>query len=176
MSSDTWRGNRGKAGSNGNVWSREKIVSLNIVAAIPDDLDGLLALERGCFPDADWFPRRSWKRLLARPTSVVLVIRDGGRVMAAVVGLLRANSKICRVYSLAVDPSLRGRGVGGALIHALAQHVKPARTDLSLEVRADNPARGLYEKLGFTHISALPGYYPDGADGVRLRTRIADLR
>lgn len=146
-----------------------------IVPAVPEDLDGLLALERGCFPAADWFPRRSWKRLLARPTSVVLVIRDATVIQAAVVGLLRSKSTVCRIYSLAVDPSLRGQGVGGELIRALARHVAANCHVLSLEVRADNPAKGLYEKLGFAHVADLPGYYPDGAHGIRLRTRIADL-
>ncbi len=47
---------------------------------------------------------------------------------------------------VAVDPSLRGRGVGGGLIrHALRQ----AAGDVKLHVDFGNPAVRLYERIGF---------------------------
>ncbi len=84
--------------------------------------------------------------------------------------LLRAGSRVARLYSLAVDPSQRGRGLGAKLIVALVKRVPRRCEVISLEVRHDNTAAlGLYERLGFTHAEHLPGYYDDGGHGVRLR-------
>ena len=69
--------------------------------------------------------------------------------------------------SVAVVPSARGRGVGTALLQRLVadargQHL-PA---LSLSVEADNPARRLYERLGFV---------PVGEDGaITMLLRLAE--
>ncbi|MFH1531930.1 MAG: GNAT family N-acetyltransferase [Pseudomonadota bacterium] len=48
---------------------------------------------------------------------------------------------------VAVDPALRGRGIGERLIRAALQRVDGA---LKLHVEHDNPARRLYERVGFT--------------------------
>jgi len=46
-----------------------------------------------------------------------------------------------------VDPATRGQGVGGKLIeHCLAE----TEGDVKLHVEYDNPAKRLYERLGFT--------------------------
>ncbi len=48
---------------------------------------------------------------------------------------------------VSVDPETRGRGIGGALIErCLAE----ADGDVKLHVDYDNPAKRLYERLGFT--------------------------
>src|SRR5438477_6771767 len=46
-----------------------------------------------------------------------------------------------------VKPHIRGRGVGGMLLQAL--FADAARRRLCLNVRHDNPARRLYERVGF---------------------------
>ena len=46
-----------------------------------------------------------------------------------------------------VDPSLRGRGLGGELVqHSIAE----CMGSVKLHVDYDNPAKRLYERLGFT--------------------------
>ena len=47
----------------------------------------------------------------------------------------------------AVDSSLRGRGLGTKMINVMAE-VCPG--SIALHVEPDNPARALYERLGFT--------------------------
>jgi len=47
---------------------------------------------------------------------------------------------------VAVDPSCRGRGFGQELIETALQH---SEGDVKLHVEYDNPAKRLYERIGF---------------------------
>ncbi len=49
---------------------------------------------------------------------------------------------------IAVDTQHRGKGLGKSLIEEALKHVKG---DVALHVEANNPAKKLYEKLGFTN-------------------------
>jgi GNAT superfamily N-acetyltransferase len=51
--------------------------------------------------------------------------------------------------TIGVKPHLRGRGVGGILLHALFAEAARRGVGLCLNVRHDNPARRLYERVGF---------------------------
>ena len=54
------------------------------------------------------------------------------------------------ITDLFVDPSAQGQGVGQALLgHAIEQLAAAGRPTLGLAVTLDNPARRLYETLGF---------------------------
>lgn len=48
---------------------------------------------------------------------------------------------------VAVDPATRGQGIGTRLIEMALEHVDGP---IKLHVEADNPARKLYERIGFT--------------------------
>ncbi len=142
------------------------------------DLPALVALEARCFLDVDRFPPRTWRRLMANPSgsAVLLVHGRRGAPIAGIIGLCRAGSTVCRIYSLAVDPAARGRGLASALVRSLARRVRGRCRTLSLEVRAGNgPALELYRRFGFRVTDALPRYYGDGATGLRLRVAISDL-
>jgi ribosomal protein S18 acetylase RimI-like enzyme len=152
--------------------------SQTIRVAKARDVDALAALERRCFPKPDVFPRRTWARLARVPTALTLAIDDGhGGLAAAIVGLFRAGSIVARVYSIAVDPAQRGRGLAGSLVRELARRARRRGClVISLEVRERNRAAlGLYEKLGFRVVGKLSRYYADGGHGLRLRARIAGL-
>jgi ribosomal protein S18 acetylase RimI-like enzyme len=49
---------------------------------------------------------------------------------------------------IAVDTSQRGKGFGKKLMQ---KAIETAKGDIALHVEPDNPAKGLYEKLGFTN-------------------------
>jgi ribosomal-protein-alanine N-acetyltransferase len=49
---------------------------------------------------------------------------------------------------IAIDSQHRGKGLGNSLIEEALKHVKG---DVALHVEANNPAKKLYEKLGFTN-------------------------
>jgi ribosomal-protein-alanine N-acetyltransferase len=134
------------------------------------DLDAIVDLESAAFPIEDRFPRRSWRRLLTRPSALVLV--TSGQLDGSVAWLLREGASVARMYSLAVHPSARGRGLGRQLIAASLRRL-PAHIDrLSLEVRRDNaPAVGLYCAVGFVETARLRDYYGAGRHGLRMTAR-----
>jgi len=49
---------------------------------------------------------------------------------------------------IAVDGSQRGKGIGKKLMQEVMNTIKGS---LALHVESDNPAKKLYEKLGFTN-------------------------
>ena len=54
--------------------------------------------------------------------------------------------------AIAVLPEHRGCGVGSALLERLVAMVRPAYDAVSLSVSTDNPARRLYERVGFEQV------------------------
>lgn len=145
--------------------------ALRIRRAGPADLDGLLELERH-FP-SDRMSRASMRRLLCSPTARIWVAETPApRTLAgALVLLTRARSSIARIYSVVVDPRVRGRGLGRRLIET-AEHAarRQGLAAISLEVREDNAAaRALYAGLGYQVQCAMAAYYEDGVGGLRLR-------
>lgn len=134
------------------------------------DLDALIRLENAAF-EQDRLSRRSLLRLIGVSSALVLVAEYRTHVAGACVVLLRAYSSRARLYSLAVAPEARGRGVGSLLLDA-ALHAAAERgaAALTLEVRADNAAaRALYERHGFTMTGRSPDYYSDNAAALHFR-------
>ncbi len=126
------------------------------------------------FP-GDRLSLRSIRRFLGQPErSPFWVAELDGRVVGNLLLLTRNTGKIGRIYSLAVAPQARRRGFGERMIAAAEAWAKEAGfVKISLEVRHENAAaRQLYETLGFVERRALPGYYEDGAHGVRLEKRL----
>ncbi|WP_244574681.1 GNAT family N-acetyltransferase [Cohaesibacter sp. ES.047] len=115
--------------------------------------------------------RRSFKSFIKTDSSRLLVaVDDHDQLLGYAAVLLRLGSSVARIYSLAVEPEARGRGIGAQLIggaEAIAR--ENGCSSLSLEVRKDNErAISLYQKHGFEREAELVAYYEDGADGVRL--------
>ena len=54
--------------------------------------------------------------------------------------------------SIGVKPNARGQGVGEKLMRALIGEAAGRGLGLNLSVRSENPARRLYERLGFRDI------------------------
>jgi [ribosomal protein S18]-alanine N-acetyltransferase len=138
-----------------------------------DDLSSLVALENAAF-SVDRLSRRSFARLIAAPSALVLVAELNGRLAGAAVVLLRSYSSRARLYSLAVAPHVTGAGIGSKLLGA-AEDAAAERgaTVLTLEVREDNAAAlGLYTRRGFEATGRTDAYYGDGAAAVHLHKRL----
>ncbi|MEV6323881.1 GNAT family N-acetyltransferase [Nocardia sp. NPDC051787] len=54
--------------------------------------------------------------------------------------------------AIAVSPAARGTGLGTALLTRLITDIQSRYPAISLSVRAENPARRLYARLGFTEV------------------------
>jgi [ribosomal protein S18]-alanine N-acetyltransferase len=75
-----------------------------------------------------------------------------------------------RLMNLAVQASMRRRGVGWALVtEAFRLGLEHSATRAVLEVRASNePARALYTQMGFSQISRRPHYYTNPTEDAVL--------
>lgn len=75
--------------------------------------------------------------------------------------LVRAVADEAEILTLAVLPAERRQGIGAALLHAAATHLRGGGTArLFLEVAADNAAAlALYERNGFAATGRRAGYY-----------------
>jgi ribosomal-protein-alanine N-acetyltransferase len=133
------------------------------------DVDGIVTLE-SLFP-GDRMSERSVRRFVRLMTAGVWVVERFGRVIGALVMTTRGRTHRARIYSLVVDPGMRGKGLARELVKAAEAEAKARGfMGMSLEVRADNAdAIAFYAKLGYGDAEPLPGYYDDGGDGVRLR-------
>ena len=54
-----------------------------------------------------------------------------------------------RIMDIALVPAYRGRGIGTTLLRGLIAEAEGSRRKLSIHVEVNNPARRLYERLGF---------------------------
>ncbi|MFF4648913.1 GNAT family N-acetyltransferase [Streptomyces sp. NPDC001380] len=79
---------------------------------------------------------------------------------------LPSNAHVRQIQGLAVDPGLRGRGIGRALVDAAGVRARAeGARRLTLRVLGRNaPARALYERCGFAVEGVQPGeFLLDGA-------------
>jgi ribosomal protein S18 acetylase RimI-like enzyme len=67
-----------------------------------------------------------------------------------------------RIMDIALSPAFRGRGIGTGLLKELMAEARSSGRSLSIHVEQQNPARSLYERLGFA---------PVGEHGVYLLMR-----
>lgn len=138
------------------------------------DLDAIDRIEQRSFVQ-DRFPRRNLRRVLKSPASLFLIAEMDGAPAGYLMLLFRKGASVARLYSIAVDPEFRGRGVGESLLsEAAAAAAAGGASRLRLEFRPSNrAAQRLYERAGFTLLERRTGYYDDGEDAVRMEKRIA---
>ena len=54
-----------------------------------------------------------------------------------------------RIMDIALAPEFRGRGIGTSLLRGLMDEADASGRKLSIHVEMNNPARSLYDRLGF---------------------------
>ena len=70
------------------------------------------------------------------------------------------------LFNIAIVPSHQGNGLGKLLLNELIDRLKEKGVQsLWLEVRESNPARFLYEKIGFNEVDIRKNYYPKPSGG-----------
>src|SRR4030066_1998667 len=82
-----------------------------------NDLDALVGIENRSFV-TDRLSRRSFRYLLTRGNAVTLVDEAQGVIRGYIILLFNIGTSLARMYSFAIDPPHRGRGVAKTLIAA----------------------------------------------------------
>ena len=151
-------------------------VTVKLRRAGPADLDAVDAIERSAF-DRDRFARRNLARMLKSPAAEFILAEEGGRPAGYALLLFRRGARVARLYSIAVAPESRGRGLSREIVQAaVACAINRGCDRVRLEVRAANArAIRLYEKSGFELLKEMSGYYPDGEAAFHMEKRIGAM-
>lgn len=90
-----------------------------------------------------------------------LILQDGGAGNTRVAGRLWVDRRADTVHVLdiALLPEARGQGLGGACLRDLIDEARRRQVSLTISVEIHNPARRLYERLGFEAQGEAQGLY-----------------
>ncbi|MEN6305282.1 MAG: tRNA (adenosine(37)-N6)-threonylcarbamoyltransferase complex dimerization subunit type 1 TsaB [Armatimonadia bacterium] len=138
-----------------------------------DDLPEVVRIENASF-SSPWSEISLREELSGRPGTILLIIEWKGRVAGyAGAWVFAGEAHVC---TIAVDPELRGHGLGELLLLSLLHQALEMRVEYAvLEYRVSNtPAAKLYEKLGFTYVHLRKRYYQDN-DEDAIVAALADL-
>lgn len=142
--------------------------------ARPGDLEALARVEERSFT-RDRFPRRNLRRLLKSATATFVIAEEAGAAAGYAMLLFRKGSRVARLYSIAVDPAFRSKGIGESLLREAAELARArGAASLRLELRSSNRrAQRLYQRAGYVLLGRKPGYYGDGEDAIRMELSLA---
>lgn len=130
---------------------------MGIVKMQPEHVAAVAEMERQCFSDP--WSEKSVASELDNPLSLWLIAEADG-VVAGYVGSQTVLDS-ADMMNLAVSQGFRRQGIGEQLVNSLTEALaeKGVKT-LLLEVRISNePAKQLYQKLGFEIVGKRPRYY-----------------
>jgi ribosomal protein S18 acetylase RimI-like enzyme len=139
-----------------------------------NDVGALCELEELCF-SSDRLSRRSMLRFATTDRAHLLLAEEpGGKLLGYSLILFHRGTSLARLYSIAIAPAARGRGIAEALLRGgEAAAVARSRVFMRLEVHTDYlGAIRLYEKLGYQRFGIYHDYYEDHADALRMQKRI----
>jgi len=135
-------------------------------AATRDDVDAVAMLEQACFDDP--WGADSVATEIAGAGRIVRVAEVASRLLGwSSTSVVAETADLLRV---AVEPSVRGRGLGRLLVDDVLHRAAEAGAErVLLEVAEPNTsARALYAATGFQEIHRRRRYYADGADALVL--------
>ncbi|HWP94659.1 MAG TPA: GNAT family N-acetyltransferase [Gammaproteobacteria bacterium] len=155
----------------------ESSARIRVRPARPADLDALVRLEETCFR-GDRLSRRSLRHALTRGAGAFLVAVMAGALVGYAMVSVHSNRTAARLYSIAVAPRARGRGVGRRLLAAAERAARGRGCDrLRLEARIDNrAAMRLYRSRGYLPFARWSRYYEDGCDALRFEKRLRPMQ
>ncbi|MBS7780098.1 GNAT family N-acetyltransferase [Acidovorax sp. CCYZU-2555] len=89
--------------------------------------------------------RQYYDQHYTRADHLIMVHRQGGRIGRL---FIDAGAEI-RLVDISLSPAWRGRGLGTLLLQALCRQADQLQRPVVAHVETFNPARRLYERLGF---------------------------
>ena len=150
-----------------------EVYNLVIRPAITADLKALVALENTCFSN-DKLSARSLKRWLGAKHGILLVAEQNAQLCGYGLVWCHKGTRLARLYSLAVLPTMQGKGIAKKLLNALEKATSErGRIYLRLEVAVNNDsAIGLYKSVGYRVFGQYSDYYDDHSDALRMQKNI----
>ena len=85
------------------------------------------------------------------PKASYLIIEDDERPVGRL--YVDRRPKEIRIIDIALIKEARNKGIGGRLITRLIDEARETKLPLTIHVEEFNPARNLYDRLGFKHVS-----------------------
>lgn len=124
----------------------------------PGAAEPLSMMHAECFPDDPW-ETAALERILALSGVFGYVAWRADQPVGFIVA--RDLGEEAEILSLGVLPATRRLGIGSALLEAvIAQARQRQLSSIVLEAAADNePARQLYDGVGFVRVGQRPRYY-----------------
>ncbi|MFK4754543.1 ribosomal protein S18-alanine N-acetyltransferase [Oceanobacter antarcticus] len=131
--------------------------SVRIVAASPEDLQALMAIEQRC--QSHPWSNAVMVRYLNKKQVVWRLELTESIVGFAVVTQVAGEAEL---LDIAIHPDYQGHGLGQQLLqHLLDMVAANGNERMFLEVRESNRAAiAVYEKLGFCQVGVRSNYYP----------------
>lgn len=138
-----------------------------------DDLDQLVSIENQCFSN-DKLSRRSMRHWIKAQHGIFLVVELDGVMAGYALVWCHKGTRLARLYSLAVLPSFRGKGLAVELLKAVERSAaEQGRLFMRLEVASNNAsAISLYERLGYRVFGRYEDYYDDHDSALRMQKTI----
>ena len=135
---------------------------------LPTDLPKLIDLEENSFEPSRCDSKSTILRSLKSSHQEVWVCVEDGRIVGSL--FLRIHKHTCRIYSIAVDANLRGRGIGRMLLeHAKARGHARGCGRISLEADSRNEQLlTWYLNHGYKKVKTIQDYYSNGWGAVRF--------
>ena len=135
------------------------------------DLEAILDIDRLSFPEP--WTRAMYEEERRHPDRAFLAVwREPGGSVSGYISFWLVVDEI-HINNVAVRPGARARGIGRALVEfAMREGTVRGATRALLDVRSANQtARRLYDRLGFTKVAVRPGYYAHPLDDALILAR-----
>lgn len=141
------------------------------------DISELVMLEKNSFK-SNLLKRENFVYLLKSKSVAILVISYLTKIIGVIILLFRRNSKICRIYSLAINSSYRMHSLGTHLLKAGEKEaIKRKCSVIILEVEENNKsAIQFYKKNNFIIFGSYLRYYENGNNAWRMRKPLLSKR
>lgn len=130
-----------------------------------DELDGVLEVEKDCFPKKPYDATTFLFYYSLEPDGFFVA-----KLSNEIVGYIIASSRASEIVSIAVKQKYRRRGIGRALVRAAVDYLMAMNCrEIKLHVRESNVgAIAFYEKCGFKKVEKVKCYY-ENEDGYLMK-------
>tara|TARA_R110000772_G_scaffold47928_4_gene109346 strand:- start:1114 stop:2229 length:1116 start_codon:yes stop_codon:yes gene_type:complete len=137
------------------------------------DEAALISLEKASFK-IDRLSKRRMRHWISASNRLFLVAIDDDKLVGYCLILLHSGTRLARLYSIAIDKTVRRLGLGKRLLHEAEENAsRQGRLFMRLEVAQNNMATiHLYKKMNYVAFDTIEDYYEDHQDALRMQKRI----